>query len=65
MFESSKFLACPCTLMDWRRGTPEPSKEEIKEIRRMLPISATPVDINVKDLEEGKYVIDAKFIVRG
>ena len=41
------------------------SKEEIREIKRMLPISASPVDVNVLDVEDKTYVVDAKFIVRG
>ena len=51
--------------MDWRRGTPVASKEEIKEIKKMLPISASPVDVNVLDVEDETHVVDAKFIVRG
>ena len=42
-----------------------PSKDEIKEIRKRLPISASPIDINVLDVEEDRFVVDAKFIVRG
>ena len=61
----NKYLACHCTLMDWRRGTAVASKEEIREIKRMLPISASPVDVNVLDVEDKTYVVDAKFIVRG
>ena len=51
--------------MDWRRGTAVASKEEIKEIKKMLPISASPVDVNVLDVEDETHVVDAKFIVRG
>ena len=64
-YESNKYLACHCTLMDWRKGTAVPSKEEIKEIRTMLPIDPSPIEINVLDVEDETFVVDAKFIVRG
>ncbi len=51
--------------MDWRKGTAVPSKEEIKEIRTMLPIDPSPIEINVLDVEDESFVVDAKFIVRG
>ena len=51
--------------MDWRKGTAVPNKEEIKEIRRKIPVTTTPIDINVLEIEDESYVVDAKFIVRG
>ena len=64
IFEMAPFIG-ESTLMDWRKGTAVPSKEEIKEIRRKIPVSTTPIDINVLEIEDESYVVDAKFIVRG
>lgn len=62
-FTEERFLACRCSLMDWMAVVP--TKEEIRSIKKKLPVSAKPVEINVisKD-SDNSYVIDVKYVCR-
>ena len=50
--------------MDWREGTAPATKQEIKDIKKMLPVSGEPRQINVVEFKNGKYVIDVKYLCR-
>ena len=59
-----EYLAFKCVLMDWRKGTKESNKEEVKEFKKKMKVTREAMDVNVIDKEDDKYVIDVKFLVR-
>jgi len=62
--KKNSYLACKCVLMDWRKGTLTATKEEIKDIKKRLPVSEDPIKVNVICIEDSKYVIDVKYLCR-
>jgi len=63
-FKKNPFLACKCELMDWKSGTKKTTKEEIKYIKKRLPVSEDPIKVNVIAKGDSKYVIDVKYLCR-
>ena len=59
-----EYLAFKCVLMDWRKGTKESNKEEVKEFKKKMKVTREAMDVNVIDNEDDKYVIDVKYLVR-
>jgi len=63
-FKKNPFLACKCELMDWKSGTKKATKEEIKYIKKKLPVSEDPIKVNVIAKGDSKYVIDVRYLCR-
>ena len=57
-FARRKFLACRCVLEDWEEGEEDWSPRELRNMKKLLPVSEEKVKVDVFKKIGGGYIIN-------
>jgi len=63
-FTCQKFLACRCVLSDWRDSSGPTSERELRNLKKLLPVSDRGIRVSVREETELGYVVDIPGVTR-